>query len=135
MAGSVTNWSSMDCRKRVRSSQPGYFVAGMIMLLTTRRDVSSIPMSMRYAVRKLRSMRPAPVRSTSVSASCATMSPVVMRRARTPPDPERPPSLSSSWMLVVEACSAGASPKRRPVARHVARKTANVRQSIEKTIQ
>ena len=94
-----------------------------------------MPMSMRYIVKKLRSIRPAPASSTSVSAIWTTISPPAQRRARMPPDPVRPPSLSISCTLVVDVCSAGISPKIRPVARHTTRKNVNVRQSIENTIQ
>ena len=55
-------------------------------LTVSRRDVSN-PTSCRYMFTKLRIMNPAPASSTSVSASCATMSAVVQRRARKPPDP------------------------------------------------
>ena len=106
----------------------------MIMPVTTSREVS-MPMSMRYIVKKLRNIRPAPASSTSVSAICTTISPPDQRRARMPPDPVRPPSLSISCTLVADACSAGISPKIKPVARHTIRKNVNVRQSIENTIQ
>ena len=45
-----------------------------------------MPRSRRYSVRKLRIMNPAPASSTSVSASSATISAPVQRRARTPAD-------------------------------------------------
>ena len=67
IADTVAKCSSILCRNRVRSSQPAYLVAGMIMPVVTSRDVS-MPMSMRYIVKKLRSIRPAPASRTSVSA-------------------------------------------------------------------
>ena len=45
-------------------------------------------------------MKPAPESSTSVSASSTTMSALVQRRARRP-EPDRPPSFSTSLMSVL----------------------------------
>ena len=39
----------------------------------------------------------------------------VQRRARMPPEPDRPPSFRTSLTFVFETCSAGARPKRMPV--------------------
>ena len=69
--------------------------------IVKRREVSN-PGSKRYMFMKLRIMKPAPASSTSVSVSSATMSAAVQRRARTPPDPERPPSFRTSLTFVFE---------------------------------
>ena len=93
-------------------------------------------MSMRYMVRKLRIMKPAPARSTRVSTTSATISAAVQRRARRPPVPLRPPpSFTTSLTSVFDTCSAGARPKTNAVAMHTpARKTMTIG-SMVKVIQ
>ena len=56
----------------------------------------------------------------TVERRCATMRVVVHRRARRPPEPERPPSFKTSLTLVFEICIAGARPNRIPVSRQMA---------------
>ena len=68
----------------------GNFRTGRIICMVSTCDVS-IPISRLYISKKLRIMKPAPARSTSVSASCATMRPLAQRRARIPVEPLRPP--------------------------------------------
>ena len=80
-------------------------------------------------------MHPAPANSTCVSASSATMSTPVHRRARSPPVPPRPPSFSTSFTSVFDTWSAGASPKSTPVARQIAAMKANTVPSIVNSIQ
>ena len=65
-------------------------------------------------------MKPAPASSTTVSASSATISELVQRRARMPAVPDRPPSFNTSLTSVFETWSAGASPKITPVPRQIA---------------
>ena len=101
--------------KSTRDSGVVYLRVGRMKPIVSSRDVSK-PTSSRYRLRKLRIMNPAPASSTSVSASSATMSAAVQRRARRPPDPERPPSFSTSLTLVFEMCSAGARPNTMPVS-------------------
>ena len=102
--------------------------------MVSRCEVST-PTSLPYSLRKLRIISPAPASKTSVRVSSTTISAAVHRRARTPPDPIRPPSFSTSWTFVLETCSAGARPNSTPVARQTAAKKAKTVQSIEKTIQ
>jgi hypothetical protein len=81
-------------------------------------------------------MKPAPARRTSVKAISTTMSALVQRRARRPPEPLRPPlSFSTSLMSVREMCSAGARPKMIPVARQTVAKNAKTLPSIVNLIQ
>jgi len=82
----------------------------------------STPMFSEYSFRKLRIIRPAPTSSTMVSAISATTIAEVRRRARTVPALPRPPSLSTSFMLVLDTWSAGARPKTMPVVRQIAAK-------------
>jgi hypothetical protein len=117
IVGTVFNCSSTRRRKAMTASNVGYFLAGSRTRIVKRCDVST-PMSMRYRLRKLRIMKPAPDSSTSVSASSATMRAAVQRRARRVPVPERPPSFSASFGLVFEMCRAGARPKRIAVSTH-----------------
>jgi len=91
MPATDANWSSIACRNLVRSSQPGYCARDDHSCRDQPRRLDA--MSIRYIVRKLRSMRPLPASSTSVSAIWATMSPAVQCRVRMPPDPVRPPFL------------------------------------------
>ena len=95
----------------------------------------SIPTSSWYRFTKLRIMKPAPASSTSVSVSWATMRAAVQRRARTPPEPDRPPSFMISFTFVFEMCSAGARPKRMPVAMQTIEKKPNTRASMLNVIQ
>ena len=80
-------------------------------------------------------MNPAPANSTSVSASSPTMSAPVHLRTRTPAAPERPPSFNISFTSVFDTCSAGASPKMKPVARQTPNRKANTVPSIVNWIQ
>ena len=119
----------------MRSSQPAYLVAGMIIPVVTSRDVS-MPMSMRYIVKKLRSIRPAPASSTSVSAIWTTISPPAQRRARMLPDSGPPAFLQHLVNVGRRGVQRGNQPEDRdrwPGTRPG--RTANVRQSIENTIQ
>ena len=62
------------------------------------------------------------------------MSALVQRRARSP-DPERPPSFSTSLISVFETCSAGARPKMNAVPRQIAARNANTMPSSVNLIQ
>ncbi len=96
----------------------------------------SKPKPMPYALRKLRIMKPAPARSTSVSTSSTTMSALVQRRARMPLVPERPPpSFITSPTSVFEIWSAGARPNRTPVPTQINPKNATTNGSIVNVIQ
>ena len=73
------------------------------------------PGDTRVSAEKLRSSRPAPTSSTSARAISATTSIDRMRRWRALPEPPRLSSLSDSRMSNRVACSAGTTPKTRPV--------------------
>ena len=104
-----------------RCSGVEYFCPGSCIRIVSMLAVS-IPRLNEYILRKLRIINPAPTRSTSVSASSATTIVETRRRARTAPELPRPPSFSTSFTLVLETCSAGASPKMMPVVRQIAAK-------------
>ena len=59
----------------------------------------------------------------------------VQRRARMPDVPDRPPSFNTSLTLVLDACSAGASPNTTPVASETSAKKPKTRASIVNLIQ
>ena len=101
MSAAAESRSSACSMNLVRLSVVGYFRTGRIICIVSTREVS-IPISRLYISKKLRIMKPAPARSTSVSASCATMRLLAQRRARIPVEPLRPPSLSVSLTLVRE---------------------------------
>ena len=76
-------------------------------------------------------MKPAPARSTSVNAISATTSALVQRRARMPPEPDRPPaSFMTSFTSVLEMCRAGARPNTMAVAKHTPTRKTNTIGSI-----
>ena len=126
--------SSTRWRNNARSSTVRYFRFGNCIRIVSRCEVST-PMSVRYKIRKLRIMKPAPASRTSVSASSAMMSAPVHRRARDPDDPVRPPSFNTSFRFVLEMCSAGARPNVMPVATHARAKNVNTRALSVNTIQ
>ena len=70
-----------------------------------------------------------------VAVAATLTSEGVQRRALMPVDPERPPSLSTSLRLVLETCSAGASPNTTPVTKQIAKKNSRTVGSIEKTMK
>ena len=70
-----------------------------------------------------------------VSASSSTTIVPLSQRARRPPLDPRPPSLSTSFTLVFEICSAGAKPNRIPVNTQIAARNPKTVKSIENWIQ
>ena len=70
------------------------------------------PGSVNNRFRKLRSSKPAPIRSTHARLTSLMTSALRRRRCRTLPAMPRPPSRRFRWTSIPDDCSAGASPKR-----------------------
>ena len=75
----------------------------------------SKPVAVRCMVSRLFMSRPAPVRTTSVSATCPAMSAPCTDEAKRLEAPRVPPDLSISLTLARSTCHAGSRPNTRPV--------------------